>query len=636
MRALVLPAALLCIAAPLSAQLHPVTCCNKGPVIVYDISFPNAAHHEAEVKATFTALPVGPVNFRMARSSTGRYALTEYAKNVYSMKAFDGTGKSLPFTHPDPYSWTVTKHTGTVTLTYTDYANVGSGTFSGFNVENEHVQPQSVFVYVKGLETRPIRVTFHRPDPSWTIATQLVPTSDPETFTAPGMQYLFDSPTHIGTIQWREWTETHDGNTQTWRVSLDDPTEVQAIDAYADGAKKIVHEAGAVYGEFPKFDFGTYTFVACYRSDCQSDGMEHRNSTSVTGNSMNGNGMAGLATLAHEYFHSWNVKRIRPQGLDPWDYDRANMTDGLWIAEGFTQYYGPLLEERAGVTPVAGAIRDVGGLINSIANSPGRLYYGPIGMSNQAPFRDGAAAPDPLAPNIFISYYSYGGAIAVALDFSLRAKGKSLDDFMRTMWINHGKPEITYSMHDARHALITTSGDSAWAVDFWTRYVEGHELPDYPTLLARAGISVQKSNPGQPWVGGTIGAGGGGGRGGRGGGRGAAAAAPDPNAPADPARVAAAQAGTPLYIAGLDAGDVINTVDGKAITTGAEFNAAVAGHKPGDKMAVTYTNLAGSHSVTINVGENPALQTALFEDVGKTPTAEQLAFRNAWLASKAK
>jgi predicted metalloprotease with PDZ domain len=634
MRLRLLLCSLVALPAGLSAQLHPVTCCNKGPAIVYDISFPHASHHEAEVKATFTALPPGPVNFRMARSSTGRYALTEYSKNVYDVKAVDGTGKALAITHPDPYSWTVSGHAGTVTLSYTDFANVGSGTFSGFNVDDEHIQPQSVFVYVKGLEARPIRVTFHRPDPAWTIATQLVPTSEPETFTAPGMQYLFDSPTHIGNIQWREWTETHDGRKQTWRVALDDPTAAQAVDAYADGLRKIVHEAGAVYGEFPRFDYGTYTFVACYRADCGGDGMEHRNSTSVTGGSFGGDGTRGLSTGSHEYFHSWNVKRIRPKGLEPFDYDRANMTDGLWIAEGFTQYYGPLLEERAGVVEPARVIQSVGSLINGIAATPGRLYFGPIGMSNQAPFHDGAAANDPMNPNTFISYYTYGGAIAVALDFSLRGKGKSLDDFMRQMWLNHGKPEIPYSMRDARHALIQASGDSVWAVDFWTRYVEGRELPDYAKLLEQAGIVVQKAAPGRPWVGGTLGAGGAGGRGGRGGGRGGNAAA-DPGAP-EPARVASAPANTPLYEAGLDAGDVITAVDGTNVASAADFMSALATHKPGDRIKVAYTSIAGARTATIMVTESPLLSIQTYEQQGRTPSAEQLAFRNKWLAAKVK
>jgi predicted metalloprotease with PDZ domain len=581
------------------------------------------------VKATFTALPPGPVQFKMARSSTGRYALTEYAKNVYSVRAVDAAGKALAVTHPDPYSWTVTGHHGTVTLSYRDYADVGSGTFSGFNIDDEHIQPQSVFVYVNGLEKRPIRVTFHRPDPSWTIATQLVPTKDPETFTAPGMQYLFDSPTHLGNNQWREWTETHDGVKQTWRVALDDPTAAQAVDVYADGLKKIVHEAMAVYGEFPKFDYGTYTFVACYRADCQGDGMEHRNSTSVTGGSFDGNGAAGFGTGSHEYFHSWNVKRIRPQGIEPWYYDRANMTDGLWIAEGFTQYYGPLLETRAGVVDSTTALRSVSGLVNAVTTSPGRLYFGPIGMSNQAPFHDGAAAPDPLNPNTFLSYYTYGGAIAVALDFSLRARGKSLDDFMRTMWHSYGKPEIPYSMKDARHALITTSGDSAWATDFWSRYVEQSQLPDYAKLLEPAGLVVEKVAPGQSWVGGFLGAGQAG-RGGRGG-RGAAA----PTSPAaDVARIASAPANTPLYAAGLDAGDVINAVDGKAIETAADFSAAVAAHKPGDILSVDYTSIAGARKTRITVGENPQVRVQTYEQAGRTPSAAQLAFRRSWLASK--
>lgn len=625
--------ALAVLPGTLSAQLHPVSCCNKGPVIVYDIAFPNAAHHEAQVSATFTALPPGPVNIRMARSSPGRYALTEYAKNVYNVSAVDAAGKTLPVVHTDPYSWTVSGQHGTVTFRYTLFANVGNGTYSGFNPEQEHIQPQGTFVYVKGLEARPIRVTFHRLDPSWTIATQLVPTKDSETFTAPGMQYFFDSPTHIGNIQWRSWTETHNGRTQTWRVALDDPTAAQAVDAYAEGARKIVHEAGAVYGEFPAFDFGTYTFVACYRSDCGGDGMEHRNSTSVTGNSMDGDGTRGLSTLAHEYFHSWNVKRIRPKGLEPFDYDRANMTDGLWIAEGFTQYYGPLLEERAGVTQPAAMIRTVGGTINAVANAPGRLYFGPIGMSQQAPFRDGAAAADAPNPNTFLSYYTYGAGIAIAIDFSLRARGKSLDDFMRTMWIEHGKPEIPYSMHDARHALIVTSGDSAWAVDFWKKYVEGHDLPDYAALLDPAGIVVRKAHAGEPWIGGFIGAANAFGRGGRGRGRGAAAPAAD--AGPEPARIASAPAGTPLYQAGLDAGDVIDSLDGKAISSAEALTQAIAAHKPGDKVDVSYTGLAGARHATMTIGENPQLEAVSYEDAGRTPSAAQLAFRAKWLASKA-
>ena len=577
---------------------------------------------------------MGPVNIRMARSSPGRYSLTEYAKNVFDVAAVDGNGRKLQVTHPDPYSWTVSGHNGTVTFSYTLFADVGNGTYSGFNVEQEHIQPQGTFVYVKSLEFRPVRVTFHRLDPKWTIATQLVPTKDSETFTAPDMQYFFDSPTHLGVIAWRQWSAQQDGKTLTWRVALDDPTEDQAIDAYADGIRKIVAEEGGVR-RVPAVRLRHLHLRGLLprrlRRRRHGTPQLHR----VTGNSMNGNGEAGLSTMAHEFFHSWNVKRIRPLGIEPFDYDRANMTPGLWIAEGFTQYYGPLLETRAGVVDQSRMISTVGNTINAVTNSPGRLFFGPIGMSEQAPFRDGAAAADRPDPNTFLSYYTYGAGIAIAIDLWMRDHGKSLDTFMQTMWHRYGKPEIAYSMADARSALIAASGDSAWASDFWKRYVVGHELPDYASLVEPAGLVLQRRFPGQPYVGGSVGAavGGFGRGGGRRGGRGAA---PQQDTGPQPADISNAPAGTPLYDAGLDAGDSITAVDGKAISSAQEFDAAVAAHKPGDRMTVAYTDAAGDHTATVNVIENPSVELVTLESLGQTPTPAQLDFRQQWMGPHAK
>jgi len=605
------------------AQLHPIEQGNKGPAISYEISFPNIVHHEAEVKATFTSVPPGTLHVRMARSSTGRYALHEFAKNVYSFRAVNSHGRELKVTRPDPYGWDVSGHDGTVTVSYTVFADRADGTYPGFDAVQAHIQPPATFVYARGLEHRPVSVTIHRPNPAWTIATQLVPTADSERFTGPSMQYLFDSPTHIGPIQWREWTETNNGKTLKFRAAVDDPAPSATIDAYAEGARKIVQEAAAVYGEFPSYDYGTYTFVACYRPSCNGDGMEHRNSTSVTGNaSMGTNPALELSTVAHEFFHSWNVKRIRPATLEPFDYDRANMSDALWIAEGFTQYYGPLLEARAGVTQANAFVRGLSGIVNAVTNAPGRRFYGPIGMSQQAPFTDAAVSIDPQnRANIFISYYTYGAGIALAIDLSLRSRGgHTLDDFMRTMWKNHGKPEIPYTLDDARRALATASGDSAWAWEFWKRYIAGHELPDYPKLLANAGILVRKAQAGTPWIG-EYQAGGG-----RGGAQNAVIPALTVTAPI--------LIGTPLYDAGLDRGDHITSLDGRAVATDAEFRAAIAAHKPGDKVMIGYDNRAGHRDASMTIEENPALQVVTFEDAGMTPTDQQLAFRAKWLSTR--
>lgn len=619
------------LATPAAAQLHPITSANKGPAIVYSIAFPNAVHHEAEITATFTALAANPLHARMARSSTGRYALHEYSKNVYAVKAVDSKGKALRITRPDPYAWDISGHDGTVKISYTLFANRADGTYSGFDLVQAHIQPQGTFMYARGLEARPIKLVIQKPDPTWTVATQLVGDKSGSTFTAPGMQYFFDSPTHLGAIQWREWQETSGGRSQAIRVAVDDPAPSASIDTYTAGTKKIVHEAAAVFGELPAFDFGSYTFVACYRPSCNGDGMEHRNSTSVTGgNSMGDNGTGPLGTVSHEFIHTWNVKRIRPKTLEPFDYDRANMSDALWIAEGFTQYYGPLVMTRAGIASATTFFRGLGGTVNAITNLPGRRIFGPIEMSQQAVFQDAGVSIDQQnTANNFISYYTYGAGIALAMDLSLRARGKSLDAYMRQMWLRHGKPEVAYTLDDARRILGSVAGDTAWAYDFWARYVVGHELPDYNSLLEPAGMLVRKSQAGAPWIGVNV-SGGGGNRGGP-----ARSGAPAAPASAGYTIAAPVLVGTPAYAAGLETGDRILSIDGKEVTADSVIVSALAAHKPGEKLGLVVEGRAGRRETSIDVAENPGVQVVTFEDAGRTPTAAQLAFRAAWVSSKA-
>ena len=197
---------------------------------------------------------------------------------------------------------------------------------------------------------------------------------------------------------------------------------------------------------------------------------------------------------------------------------------------------------------------------------------------------------------------------------------------MRTMWRNHGKPEIPYTLDDARRALATASGDSAWAWDFWKRYVAGHELPDYPKLLAGAGVLVRSAQPGAAWIGDVqfrpAGP--------QGGGRQGAA-----GQPVAPLTIGSGTlVGSPIYDAGLDRGDRIVALDGREVTTEADFRAAIAAHRPGDKVAIAFEGRAGRRDATLTVAENPALQVVTFEDAGMTPTDQQLAFRAKWLSTR--
>jgi predicted metalloprotease with PDZ domain len=591
--------------------------------VVYEISFPNAVHREAEVTASFRDVPAGPLRVRMARSSPGRYAVHEFAKNVYAFRATDAQGKALDVTRVSPHEWAVRGHRGRVDVRYTLYADRADGTYAGVDETRAHLNIPATFAYAPALATRSIRVTFHRPDPAWRIATQLQPTDDPETFRAPNLQYFMDSPTHLGTIDIRTWDVTSGGRTQTVRLAVDHTGTADEVTAYADLTRRVVAEAAAVFGELPAFDYGTYTFVACYRSNCAGDGMEHRNSTSITASASLAQGQLGLlGTVSHEFFHAWNVERIRPRALEPFDFTDANMSGALWLAEGFTNYYGQLVLARAGIIPAGDYARRQTGAVNTLTVSPARAFAGASGMSEQAPFVDAAVSIDPTnRGNTFISYYTYGEALGLALDLTLRGRPTpvTLDEFMRTLWARHGKaqtaalaPARPYTLADAEAALAAVTADSVFARDFFRRFVTGSALPDFPTLLAQAGLLVRPARPGRAWLGDAR------------------------YTAADGGLVVAAPTtiGTPLYEAGLDAGTRLLRLDDTAVTTVAELRAALDARRPGDRVRLTWVGRNGERTATVTLREDPNVEVLTFEDAGRTPSAAQLAFRRAWLDSR--
>ena len=614
--------ALCCSVAVPAAVAQPGQRIATRP-IVYDIRFPNRVHREAEVSVRFSGVPDGPLRVRMARSSPGRYALHEFAKNVYSVKAVNSVGRVLTVTRRSPHEWAVTGHTGVVIFSYTLYADRADGTYAGIDETRAHLNIPATFAWSPQLATRPIEVTFHRPDPAWKIATQLQPTNDAETFRAPNLQYFMDSPTHLGVLDIREWQVASAGRTQTIRLAVDHTGTAAQVGEYTELTKRVVNEMAAVFGELPAFDFGTYTFVACYRSNCAGDGMEHRNSTSVTSSSsLAANQVGLLGTVSHEFFHAWNVERIRPKSLEPFDFTEANMSSELWLAEGFTSYYGDLVIARAGIMTPAQYARGLTGAVNTFTTSPARAFSGAVGMAQQAPFVDAAVSIDPNnRSNTFISYYTYGEGLGLALDLILRGRtpAVTLDDFMREMWRRYGKlqtpalaPARPYTLADAESALRVVTKDSAFAGSFFARYVVGSALPDYPTLLAQAGFLVRPARSGRAWMGDTR-----------------ISAFEGEVIVAGPTSI-----GSPMYEVGMAAGDRITRMGDRAITTVPELQQALAAKKPGEQVRITWVGRGGDKSAMMSLREDPNVEVVTFEEADRTPTAAQLAFRASWLGSR--
>ena len=425
----------------------------------------------------------------------------------------------------------------------------------------------------------------------------------------------------LGVQQTRTWQE----GDKNFEISILHPGLNTELDEFMKGTQKIVREELGVWGELPAYDFGRYTFIVDLLPQASGDGMEHRNSTSITdptplrgeeGQTQN------LGIVAHEFFHSWNVERLRPKSLEPFDFSRANMSDELWFAEGFTQYYGDLTLCRAGVIDEDALYERLSGYVNARQNSPGARYASAVDMSRQAVFADAAVSIDPTnRTNTYLSYYLQGAGLALALDMQLRAtKRTDLDAFMRAMWQQFGKnqkdyaPARPYTIPDFQRVLGEVAKDTAFAGRFVRQYVTGREAPRFSDNLMAAGLVVKPTH--------VLGA-------------------------ALPHQVRfengqcvvanATQVGTGLYKAGLDRGDVLLNLDGQDLTDAATLDALMRKHSPADLVLV---------KVRTRGGVERTAQLVLTEDAnvevvpGETAASFNLAqpqkdLRANWLASRA-
>lgn len=609
---------LLLLACTLVVGCQPKS--EQTPTINYDMRFPNAQHNEAEITLTLKNLLPGPVTVSMSRTSPGRYALHEFAKNVYSVSAVDGQGDTLEVYRPNLHNWTVRGHDGTVKFNYTLYGRHADGTYVGINEQHAHMNMPAAFAWVRDLRDTPVTVQFHPPEGShWKVATQLKPTDQPNTFMAPDYDYFMDSPTELSNYTMTTWDAPRDTTGQTMRLVVHHNGTKEQFNHFADMAQKVVAEQVAVYGEPSDYDYGTYTFIADYLPYVYGDGMEHRNSTFLTSQTpLEGDGaLQNLYTLSHEFFHNWNVERIRPKSLKPFNFMEADMSGALWFAEGFTSYYDDLIVRRTGLISNEKYANDWAGTLNYVLNSPANKYYNPVEMSMQAPFVDAATSVDEQnKSNTFISYYPWGATIGLGLDLTLRTTfdNVTLDDYMRAMWKKYGKTEKPYTLTDLEQTLGEVTDSTQFANRFFEKYIYKGRMIDLKSLLAHAGMALQKAHPGEAVI----------------------SFSTRINYEDGEATIAGnTEVGSPLYKAGLDVDDVILSVDGRAIHNARDLNRLMAAHQPGDEVPVRYRSLGQEYETTATLAENPQLEVRTYEQINKEVTDQMKAFRQSWLGSKA-
>ncbi len=580
--------------------------------VEYQVSFEDAVHHVAAVQVAFSGLDNQPLIVKMSRTSPGRYALHEFAKNVYNVTAVNEIGESLAITQTDPSEWEIAQHNGYAKVSYKLFANKGHGTYAQIDETHAHLNVPAVFMYAPSLEQRAHHVRFElREDLQWKVATQLQQASK-DLFIAPNLYYFMDSPIEISNYQVKEFTCKSNRKKYKIKFVLHGAADPDEFNAYFEDIQAIVKEESAVFGELPNYDFETYTFLACYIPNATGDGMEHRNSTILTSSeNLHAGRYNHIGTAAHEFFHAWNVERIRPESLEPFNFEETNMSGELWFAEGFTSYYAQLILCRAGIISPKVYVKNIANSLNQVWNAPGLMYRTPIEMSYYAPFVDAAASIDPTnRVNNFVSYYTYGSVLGLALDLSLRdlRPDLSLDGFMRLFWHVYGTNERPYTITDLMLTLSEYASEP-FANFFFNEYVYRSNMPDYKRLLAGMGVNLQLRNTATPYFGASV----------------------YQNQEGLFVIWSNPLEGAASYMSKLAFGDVITSINGIKISVNSNFDDFIAANfSVGQSVEIVYDRFGKSHTTQLTFGNDSSNYTELIENV----TADIQMNRENWLESK--
>jgi len=478
--------------------------------ISYQLSMSNPASHLFEVSLTVeTPKAEDAVDFQMPRWSPGRYAVFDFAKNV---QEFRGGGcapgercdaAALAVSRLDTQTWRVfPRGAKQVTVSYKVFANDLSGTFSQLDARHANFNGGSVFMYVVGHKPDPVRLRVNAPA-NWRILNAATKRADEREWQFPNYDILIDTPTEIAP----DFTVDEfkvDGKTYRVMVhSFGDEKDKRAT--LVQGIERVVRAELALMGT-PDYD--GYTFLMHFDPTApRGDGMEHLASTQIINTRAlgeKGELEDALDTAAHEFFHVWNVKRLRPVELGPWDFTRPVNTRSLWIAEGLTNYYGSLMQRRAGVWNDERYFRALAGSIGGVENAPGMRLISAEEASLIASFID--RTPHYQRTNLAettVSYYSKGEVIGIVLDLLIRGQTrgrKSLDDVMRQMYEEFyvRSPKATYYLRgrgytgaDFERTVSQVAG--AGMSGFFTDHVRGVETLPYEEAFAYVGLRLVKT-----------------------------------------------------------------------------------------------------------------------------------------------
>ena len=524
----------------------------------------------------------------------GWYTIENYAKNILRFQITDATGNRLQHQMTRKQTWGVeTKGINRIKVEFDYRADVLALNQARLTKDFGFFTGTQFFLMAEGHRKNPCTVRFEVPQ-GWKIITALKETSDPLVFTAADYDTLVDSPTEIGNFDLTQFE--FEGKPHYFVATPAGTFSKEKTERFTEMLKKIAGAERAIFGELPYEKYVYYYFFA--RPESNAGGaLEHSNSfVAFAPPGQFATPEMLMGTAAHEFFHVWNVKRIRPAEMWPYDYSRENYTPLLWVSEGFTNYYTNVSLLRAGLRSREQFLQTVQGAIAGVENNSARNYISPADSSTST----WLGYDTPVA--FGISYYTQGQNLGALLDLSLIAdtNGKAgLDAVMSTLYKDFYLKGKGFSTEDLIAVIQKLSKRDY--TDFFSNYIRGVKVPPYDAILGRAGYRLEQSGDKEGDLGfdySVIG---------------------DGNV-----EVTRVRTGSGAEAAGLVPGDVILKVDDKEIS-----RANRPSFKPDQDIKLTVKRQAEEKVINMKVGTRGVSSYSIVEVANPTP--EQMRVRERWL-----
>lgn len=592
---------------------------NKTPELSYTISFPEPHTHLYTVKFTIKNITTDKIDLQIPNWIPGSYMIRDYAGNIQSFSVKDARGSSLKWNKTTKSNWNI--QTGaspenpiSITAEYQSYANDLS--VRGNHLDGTHAffNGAALLMYLKGGLNLPHKVNFDIPK-GYKVTSPLALKPDADGFyTAPNYDVLADSPTEIGTNKLLEFNVLNKPHRiAIWgEADFDEKKVVEDVSA-------IITEAAKIFGGLP---YEHYTFFA-HTVPGAGGGIEHLNSTTIGfsptffKSRRSYTGFLGL--VAHEYFHLWNVKRIRPVQLGPFDYQNENYTDNLWVSEGFTSYYSPQILLRAKLISLQEYLEQFSTQIQLYESAPGRFVQSAAEASNDAWVK--YYKPNENSINSTMSYYTKGSFIGALADLEIRSrtnKTKSLDDVMRLLLAEYGLPKPGFINEQLKAAFETVAGGDM--TEFFNKYVYGTADVDFNAALNKAGLQITRAYAPDTLPEAAY--------------KGAPEKKPGeigivrPTMEGDKITITSVVEGTPAYKAGIYAGDQIIAINGMRVTPATIPN-VLKNITAGQKVNFTLFRRDELLNITVTAETKPFNKYSI--SAIPNANAEQISLRDAWL-----